>query len=69
MQTCNFKTAITKKRPPSQMSTLAFCEGNTLYLSSLKRNPVPLSCAQTPLQPLDYQPFNRQIIQSEFSPT
>ena len=54
IQTCNFQTAITRKRPPPQMSTQAFFEANTLYLSNLKRNPVPLSCTQTPLQPLDY---------------
>ena len=59
IQTCNFQTAIIKKRPPSQMSTQAFFEANTLYLSNLKRNRVPLSCTQTPLQPLDYIPYNR----------
>ena len=36
------------------MSIQAFFDSNTFYLSNLKRNPVPFSCTQTPLQPLDY---------------
>ena len=51
IQTCNFQIAITKKRPPSQMSTQDFFEAKTLYLATLKRNPLPLSCTQTPTQP------------------
>ena len=40
-----------KKRSLPQMSTQAFCEA-TLYLSNLKRISLPLSCTQTPIQPL-----------------
>ena len=40
-----------------------FFKANTLYLSNMKRNPLPLACTQPPLQPLDYKDSEMNQVQ------